>query len=1020
VQDILDEYEWHWRLDDDSVFLGPVGYDPFRLMKENGKRYGFNRILHDNENCVVGLWDAAKAFAAERGVDPAFLDNWDNGVVFYNNFEISHRSIWRDPVVRAFLEHIDQLGGIYYVRWGDAPIRSLAVALAVPETQLHFFSDVGYAHLPYHSNKPAALPPPLTGALWHLDGAFQYVRDLTEDKKLAQTGGLARRRQHGVIVIFSDASRFPKLKRCLASLEQHFNARRGYPVWVWTHGLSYAQRLELRALSAAPVRIENLEHPILPAAADAAAAARAGPCPLQGSHSRSSSAHAHAYAHAHANATRLLGWEVPQRIAARYDWQWRLADDAVFTADLKEDPFLTMVQTKATYGLAAVRPLPAASRLCVRRLVGAVAARLRLEEEQAGAVLDGVEGAYFDPGFEVSHRSLWKDERWATLLDVAEDQGFVDAGADEALLRSLGVALVSEAGRGAVHIFGGLDAVDLSASTAPWQARAASDKALPLATHVAGAYSLERVTRDPEALGNLFRPQRLGFLDAELGAPVALPRPKAQAAAGGAGGKKGKQGEGAEETDADEGDVVATTPDLLWMLGRTRIGYMNNTRPVSAFALHDAAALLATAAGEADFFWRFQGKGERMPVPILNDGTLGEDEALFPTAGLAVLVPKRQHGGGGGGHRHGAGYYGGTRQRATSDRNLRVVLLCERRNVSGFVEPGQWTRLGSALVVVSNARQPPSRWVYDVRTIPGTDAWSAWHAGLALTTGEAVAADPDKDMVYLLGEQTANVTLPGGEAAGWRLDRRQTLARVPLASLLRLSFDRMEMLSKPEQEGRGGPRWLPYAGGVLEAGNQDGAERVKAMAHSILPGAHAAALNAERVGLGYLAGPGLWYMADLSPPPAPVDGDGDGDGDGGGARRLVLKTAAAPMGPWQDHAVLTLPPEFATPQYECPGVYPLPALAAQGGWEAALGLACLVRGHGARPVAEGRSQLSAQAGPTMVDLVRVRLSPLAEVAVESAGQQEALLKPGPITATATATATTTATTPTHAHAHAHA
>ena len=86
MQELLAEYEWHWRLDDDSVLLAPIGYDPFRLMAQTGKKYGFNRILHDNDNCVVGLWDATKTFIQERGVDPTFLDNWDNGVVFYNNF----------------------------------------------------------------------------------------------------------------------------------------------------------------------------------------------------------------------------------------------------------------------------------------------------------------------------------------------------------------------------------------------------------------------------------------------------------------------------------------------------------------------------------------------------------------------------------------------------------------------------------------------------------------------------------------------------------------------------------------------------------------------------------------------------------------------------------------------------------------------------------------------------------------------------------------------------------------------
>ena len=41
--------------------------------------------------------------------------------------------------MRDYMRYIDQTGGIYYTRWGDAPIRSLAVALVVPEAALHHF-----------------------------------------------------------------------------------------------------------------------------------------------------------------------------------------------------------------------------------------------------------------------------------------------------------------------------------------------------------------------------------------------------------------------------------------------------------------------------------------------------------------------------------------------------------------------------------------------------------------------------------------------------------------------------------------------------------------------------------------------------------------------------------------------------------------------------------------------------------------------------------------------------------------
>ena len=38
---------------------------------------------------------------------------------------------------------------IYYQRWGDAPVHSIAVALFAPRDKIHFFDDIGYQHDPF-------------------------------------------------------------------------------------------------------------------------------------------------------------------------------------------------------------------------------------------------------------------------------------------------------------------------------------------------------------------------------------------------------------------------------------------------------------------------------------------------------------------------------------------------------------------------------------------------------------------------------------------------------------------------------------------------------------------------------------------------------------------------------------------------------------------------------------------------------------------------------------------------------
>lgn len=44
----------------------------------------------------------------------------------------------------AAIIEVMMLMSLHFSRWGDAPVHSVAVALLVPEHQVHFFNDIGY------------------------------------------------------------------------------------------------------------------------------------------------------------------------------------------------------------------------------------------------------------------------------------------------------------------------------------------------------------------------------------------------------------------------------------------------------------------------------------------------------------------------------------------------------------------------------------------------------------------------------------------------------------------------------------------------------------------------------------------------------------------------------------------------------------------------------------------------------------------------------------------------------------
>jgi hypothetical protein len=92
--------------------------------------------------------------------------------------------VWSDPVASSYLDYIDKLGGIYYRRWGDAPIRTVAVSLTVPEGKLHYFSDIGYEHRPFQVQAPQPLPAPGVLAFEHLELAAEYEKALEDEAQL--------------------------------------------------------------------------------------------------------------------------------------------------------------------------------------------------------------------------------------------------------------------------------------------------------------------------------------------------------------------------------------------------------------------------------------------------------------------------------------------------------------------------------------------------------------------------------------------------------------------------------------------------------------------------------------------------------------------------------------------------------------------------------------------------------------------------------------------------------------------
>ncbi|SCU86658.1 LAME_0D07118g1_1 [Lachancea meyersii CBS 8951] len=159
--ELLDDYDWYWRVEPDTRIYCDVDYDIFKFMKDNGKKYAFTISLREYEATIKTLWDTTKEFMDKN---PSLLHpnnmldfiSDDNGASynlchFWSNFEVGWLDLWRGPAYSAYFDYLDKAGGFFYERWGDAPVHTIGAALFLDRSEIHHFGDIGYYHVPFHS-----------------------------------------------------------------------------------------------------------------------------------------------------------------------------------------------------------------------------------------------------------------------------------------------------------------------------------------------------------------------------------------------------------------------------------------------------------------------------------------------------------------------------------------------------------------------------------------------------------------------------------------------------------------------------------------------------------------------------------------------------------------------------------------------------------------------------------------------------------------------------------------------------
>lgn len=130
--------------------------DADSLKKEVEKNLNMKKILQTKKKSdqylkKLGEFKYARnIFEKAYEKPPLFEDKYEdeeyNLCHFWTNFEIARVDLFKSKTYQDYFNYLENSGGFYRERWGDAPVHSLAVAMMLKKEEIHYFRDIGYKH----------------------------------------------------------------------------------------------------------------------------------------------------------------------------------------------------------------------------------------------------------------------------------------------------------------------------------------------------------------------------------------------------------------------------------------------------------------------------------------------------------------------------------------------------------------------------------------------------------------------------------------------------------------------------------------------------------------------------------------------------------------------------------------------------------------------------------------------------------------------------------------------------------
>lgn len=135
---LLQSYDYYIRMDDDSFFIPPTLHDRKHLYTHD---YTYRSLYFESHDQST-LYLFTKSFLEKKklSIDYANLkrvrflkhDNTYSGLAIYNNFHVATLSMWKNPLVKEYLDLIEKQHGILGKMWLDSNIHGMITFMLAP------------------------------------------------------------------------------------------------------------------------------------------------------------------------------------------------------------------------------------------------------------------------------------------------------------------------------------------------------------------------------------------------------------------------------------------------------------------------------------------------------------------------------------------------------------------------------------------------------------------------------------------------------------------------------------------------------------------------------------------------------------------------------------------------------------------------------------------------------------------------------------------------------------------------